>query len=139
MENVENRETEGNHGIATMLNRGFLRSACEIMRVLELAATKEEIRELAEKIDGPPDFTFEAGGCEVRAIHENYIREVAQEEMEELIKECYLEGDDLPWWVDIDWKSTVQNCIDTDGYGHHFNSWDGGEEEAEGFYLFNQH
>ena len=137
MRNIENWETEGNKEIAMSLNRGFVRSACSIMRELELSATKEEIRELAELIDGPPDFTFEADGCEIRAIHENSIREIAQEEMEETIKDCYLDGKNLPWWIAIDWRETVQTCIDADGYGHHFNSWDGGERDAEGYYLFN--
>ena len=33
------------------------------------------------------------------------------------------------WWVAIDWEKTAQNCLDADGYGHHFASYDGDELE----------
>ena len=40
----------------------------------------------------------------------------------------------------IDENSLIQDVVDTDGYGHTLNSWDGSQEEVyyngEGYYLF---
>jgi len=93
----------------------------------------DELHDLAEKMDSENDFTVDLDGAEYRFIEDAVIRETAQDEMEEMIKDCYLSTPDnkeLPWWIEIDWKKTVQNCIDADGYGHHFSSYDGNEYEV---------
>jgi hypothetical protein len=89
--------------------------------------------ELYTKLDADDsDFCIEIDGEEFRIIQEDSIRDIAQEEIAETIKDCYLSqssNGDLPWWIEIDWNKTVQNCIDADGYGHHFSSYDGSEYE----------
>ena len=38
---------------------------------------------------------------------------------------------DKHWWIELDWEKTAQNCLDADGYGHHFSGYDGSEFECE--------
>ncbi len=98
--------------------------------------------ELYGSIETSHDFTMEIGGGEYRFIEEAYIREIAQEEIWDTICECYLsqtaagKDGELPWWIEIDEEKTVQNCIDSDGYGHHFSSYDGNEYETGDWYVF---
>jgi len=81
--------------------------------------------------------TIELDGMEFRLINEDAIREIYQDEQEELIKDCYLSNlKEIPWWLEIDWEKTVENVLDSDGYGHHFASYDGGELYTDGYYIF---
>lgn len=81
--------------------------------------------------------TIELDGMEFRLINENAIREIYQDEQEELIKDCYFPNlKEIPWWLEIDWEATVQNCLDSDGYGHHFSTYDGSELYTDGYYIF---
>jgi hypothetical protein len=53
-------------------------------------------------------------------------------------------NNNLPDWIDINWKQTTDNVKDVDGMGHHFSSYDGSEEyvsiavegESSGIYIF---
>ena len=106
---------------------------------LGLSFDAENAEHLFNNLTDSGDFTLGIDGQEFRLIDEEYIRDIAQEEISETIKECYLQtfdGKDLPWWIEIDWDKTVQNCIDADGYGHHFSHYDGSEYEAGGWYIF---
>jgi len=98
---------------------------------------KQEYIELLENVIDSDDNTIELDGMEFRIINENAIREIYQTSQEELIKDCYFPTlQEIPWWLEIDWETTVQNCLDSDGYGHHFASYDGGELYTDGFYIF---
>ena len=71
---------------------------------------------------------------EVRIISEDHIDSVWTDSLIEQVKECY-DLSDVPSFVVIDWEETAENCK-IDGMGHHFNSYDGGEENAENVYIF---
>jgi len=74
----------------------------------------------------------ESGG-EYRLIGRGYIYDIYKEEVIDLIEDCY--NMNVPSFVEIDWDSTVENCL-VDGYGQHFSSYDGSEEYAEDYYIF---
>lgn len=94
---------------------------------------QEYINTIGDAIESD-DTTIELDGMEFRIINENAIREIYQDSQEELIKDCHLPT--LPWWLEIDWKSTVQNVLDSDGYGNHFGTYDGDELYTDGYYIF---
>ena len=114
----------------------------EVVKLLRseknLSLNTETVKELMEKMEDECDFYLTIDGEELRFIAEDSIREIAQEEIWSMVEECYLttgkEG--LPWWIAIDQDKTVQNCIDADGYGHHFSGYDGNEYETGDWYIF---
>lgn len=97
--------------------------------LLSLTEAKELLETIREGVQSA-DFYIDAPSAEWRVIHSNAIREIYQDEQEELIKDGYLDGKELPWWFAIDWEKTVQNVLDSDGYGHHFSHYDGSEYET---------
>lgn len=106
---------------------------------LDVDPTADEIQNLQDLIDKRDmDFHIELDGNEYRVIEEDFIDDIAQEEIQDIVQDCYLGGmnRDEYWWIEIDWKKTAQNCIDADGYGHHFASYDGDEFYHEGWYFF---
>ena len=66
-------------------------------------------------------------------INEDVIEDIYFEETVEVIKDCY--NIDAPKFIEIDWKATVENCLQ-DGYGHHFSPYDGSEVYIDGWYIF---
>lgn len=115
------------------MNKENFKKLCELLNITE----KDEKENLIDLLRTKNDFYFEPeSGGEYRVIDENYINDIHHEENLELIKDCYLDGKDLPWWIEIDWKKTTQNVRDSDGYGHHFSAYDGCEEYIDGFYIF---
>ena len=105
---------------------------------LSLNPEKGDIRDLIDEMNCENDFSWECDGEEYRVIHTNVIDDIAEEEIKEIVQDCYLNGTDLDkyWWIAIDWQQTADNCISADGYGHHFSSYDGSEEEWEDWYFF---
>lgn len=102
--------------------------------------TFEEIMEiyleLKDRIEGgkDDDFYLELSAGDVRIINKGVIDELWTESLIEQIKDCY-ELDNIPSFVAIDWETTADNCK-VDGLGHHFNHYDGGEEETENYHIF---
>ena len=105
---------------------------------LSLKADKGDIRDLIDQMNEENDVYWECDGEEYRVIHTDVIDDIAEDEIKELVQDCYLNGTDLDkyWWIAIDWQQTADNCISADGYGHHFSSYDGSEEEWEDWYFF---
>ena len=116
----------------------------EIQLELDIELSKEEAETLWNNLfwdnREKEDFTIELGGNEYRFISECSIEDIYYEEQVELIKECYFDNKDLPWWVEIDWEKTVENVLYSDGYGNHFSRYDGSEEnisfEDHSYYVF---
>jgi len=107
---------------------------------LGIDVSQDELEALDVETSRSNDFHLEIGGNEYRFISEKTIEDIYQEEQEELIKECYLGGNELPWWIEIDWEKTVENVLSSDGYGNHFSGYDGSEEtfgyKDEVWYVF---
>lgn len=40
------------------------------------------------------------------------------------------------WVLDGHLDEFQQGCVSHDGYGHHFNSWDGSEDQVGDYYVF---
>jgi len=98
---------------------------------------KAEYIDIIESAMPSSEFIIELDGMMFRVIHEDSIREIYQDSQEELIKDCYFPTlQEIPWWLEIDWKTTVQNCLDSDGYGNYFSTYDGSELYTDGFYIF---
>ena len=99
--------------------------------------TRQEYIDTIENAIESDNSTIELDGMEFRLINEDAIREIYQDSQEELIQDCYLSNlKEIPWWLEIDWEATVQNCLDSDGYGHHFSTYDGSELYTDGYYIF---
>lgn len=92
--------------------------------------TDDELDDLVNSSD-EQDFCIVLDGNEYRFIDDKYIWDIYVEEIQQVTEECYLGGMDTDklWWIAIDWEKTAQNCLDADGYGHHFASYDGEELE----------
>lgn len=114
------------------------REILEMIQDLGLEINRDEVREIERYVNSENDFYVEIDGQEYRFINENEIWDIYVDEIKELTIECYLIK--LEWWIDIDWENTAQNCLDADGYGHHFASYDGNEYEfklgEENYYVF---
>ncbi len=105
---------------------------------LDVDPDKGDIRDLIDLMSEENDLYWECDGQEYRIIHMDEIDDIAEEEIKEIVQDCYLNGVDMDklWWIEIDWKQTADNCISADGYGHHFSSYDGSEEEWDNWYFF---
>lgn len=108
---------------------------------LELNIDKDEVREFEEKIDSENDFYIDIDGNEYRVINEDAIWDIYVDSIRDLTEECYLINEGAKqWWIAIDWEKTAENCYNSDGYGHHFSSYDGTELECkfgqENYYIF---
>jgi hypothetical protein len=102
-------------------------------RLLEdynISATDDELDDLVNSSD-ELDFCIVLDGNEYRFIDGKFIWDIYVEEIQQVTEECYLDGMDTDklWWIAIDWEKTAENCLDADGYGHHFASYDGDELE----------
>jgi hypothetical protein len=105
---------------------------------LSLKADKGDIRDLIDQMNEDNDVYWECDSEEYRIIHTDVIDDIAEDEIKEIVQDCYLNGLDMDklWWIEIDWEQTADNCISADGYGHHFSSYDGSEQEWEDWYFF---
>jgi hypothetical protein len=105
---------------------------------LSLEADKGDIRDLIDQMNEDNDVYWECDSEEYRIIHTDVIDDIAEDEIKEIVQDCYLNGLDMDklWWIEIDWEQTADNCISADGYGHHFSSYDGSEQEWEDWYFF---
>jgi RNAse (barnase) inhibitor barstar len=109
---------------------------------LELDINREEVIEFEDQLNSENDFYIEIDGNEYRVINADAIWDIFVDEIQQTVEECYLNGADLDkfWWIELDWEKTAKNCLDADGYGHHFSSYDGSELEytfgEEDYYIF---
>lgn len=103
---------------------------------LSLSEAKEVLNTLHVMTNTDSYFYFEVGGMEFRLINEDCIDGIHTEEIEELVKECYLGSADIPYWIEIDWEKTAENVRQSDGYGHHFSHYDGNELYTDDWYIF---
>lgn len=109
---------------------------------LQYSEIKAYMEELSDNLEQENDFIFEFEGVEHRIIHNSVIDEIALEEIEDSLKECYHEVNKLlaeapPYlFISVDWEQSAQYCLDADGYGHHFNHWNGEEKLIGPFYIF---
>lgn len=112
----------------------------EIIDALDVTPTQEELENLLKKIDDEVDFYIELDGKEYRFIQADYIDDIYFESQMELIKECYFPKENLPWWIEINWEKTIENVLNTDGFGNHFSSYDGSEVTIDynndAYYIF---
>lgn len=104
---------------------------------LTLSEAKELMQDIIDNVVTceEVDHNLYVDGGEVRIISEDHIDSVWTESLINQIEECYAEVSALPSFIEIDWNATVENCKH-DGMGHHFNSYDGNEHNAENVYIF---
>ena len=111
----------------------------EIKEVIEFCSglhSEPDVREVLEEAQYD-EFWVD----NVHFISEDVIEQVWEDSLIEQIKDCY-DLSDVPSFVEIDWVGTADNCK-VDGMGHHFNSYDGGEDKVtiDGtlYYVFDNH
>jgi len=109
----------------------------EIREVVEFCKGLFSEPDAREVLDHWGEVDFEVSG--VRFIHEDDIDEIWTESLIDMIKDCYpLSDSEIPSFIEIDWDATAENCK-VDGMGHHFNSYDGGEDEVLSYHVFDNH
>lgn len=107
----------------------------------DIESDASNIFEALEELEsnyGTDDFTLVFDGNEYRLIKESAIWDIYVDEIKNTVEECYeLNLDKIPSFIaiSVDWEQTAKNAY-ADGYGHQFSSYDGGEEEAAGYYIF---
>jgi hypothetical protein len=110
-----------------------------LANTLGIDVTNKEFRLLLDELENNFDFNIDIDGNEYRFISENRIWDIYYDEQRDLIEEIYLPAIDKVWWIEIDWDKTIDNVF-TDGYGHHFSTYDGSEEQIkfnnEFYYIF---
>ena len=114
------------------------RDILEMIQDLQLDINRDEVREIERYLNSDNDFYVEIDGEEYRFINEDAIWDIFVDEIQQLTEECYTGK--VEWWIAIDWEQTAENCLEADGYGHHFASYDGNEHEyklgEENYYIF---
>ena len=97
----------------------------------ECKIKRSKLVEIEDLMYEENDFTIELDNKEFRFISENTIEAIYYDEQKDLIQDCFLGGKQLPLWIEIDWESTIENVLNSDGYGNHFSGYDGSEESFE--------
>ncbi len=84
------------------------------------------------------DFTVETEEGEYRFIKEDAIERIHREEIESVVDDCYLSDKNIPEMIKryFDYDSFARDCRLSDGYGHHFSSYDGSEENNGTYFMF---
>lgn len=98
---------------------------------LSYSEAKEALHLIDDCLSG--DHYFELDGMEFRIIHEDDIWDIYIETIKDITEDCYLSGNELPSFLEIDWERT--NCL-VDGYGHTFSTYDGSELFEANHYIF---
>jgi hypothetical protein len=105
---------------------------------LQLDINRDEVREIERYLNSENDFYVEIDREEYRFINEDVIWDIFVDEIQQFTEDCYTGK--LKWWIAIDWEQTAENCLQADGYGLHFASYDGNEHEyklgEENYYIF---
>lgn len=102
----------------------------------DIRAFTREVIEAYESARNDCDFTVDTSEGEFRFIEEDSIERIHREEIEELVDDCYLSeaSDIIKQYFDYD--SFARDCRISDGYGPHFSSYDGSEEQEDNYYMF---
>ena len=84
------------------------------------------------------DFTVETEEGEYRFIDEDVIESIHRDEVETFVDDCYLSDKNVPKMIKqyFDYDSFARDCRLSDGYGHHFSSYDGSEEQNGDYFMF---
>lgn len=84
------------------------------------------------------DFTVETEEGEYRFVDEDAIERIHREEIESVVDDCYLSDKNIPKMIKryFDYDSFARDCRLSDGYGHHFSSYDGSEEQNGNYFMF---
>ena len=119
----------------------------EIVEVIEIIEAElsielhtDDAENLIDEMYCKNDFTIEIDGGEYRFINDSEIWDIYFEEQKDLIEELYLPRMTDLWWIEIDWDATINNLLNSDGYPHHFATYDGDENTIiwnnETWYIF---
>ena len=116
----------------------------EIIEIVEaelgIEVHTDDAEKLIDEMYCKNDFTIELEGFEYRFINDSEIWDIYHDEQKDLIEELYLPQMRDLWWIEIDWDKTIDNVYSSDGYGHHFASYDGHENniiwDSETWYIF---
>lgn len=95
-----------------------------------------DVIELLNDINNLYDETFETDGGEYMVLTDDEADQAWEESLDSYIEECIypeFQNETLKNYFDEDaWKNDARH----DGRGHSLNSYDGNEEESNGFYIY---
>ena len=117
-----------------LIKKEIIKTICEYQGFTDMEEIKEVIEGVnSSEYDVTDDFYVECNGVEIRVILSDSIESIWEEELENLLIECY----EIPQHLEnyIDYDAWVRDCK-FDGMGHHFSHYDGSEYESENYYYF---
>ena len=105
-----------------------------VSSVISSTVDASEVIEACDSLEDSEYFTLD--GCEYRVIHDDDIFSTFLDEFEELVRDCYIPRD-FPSFLKIDWEASAREVLMSNGYAHHFSSWDGDfHKEVAGYNIF---
>lgn len=112
------------------------KTALQIARYIQADNIRETAREILANLDD--DFRVEVGCAEYRIIEADEIERIHDDEIRELVDDLYMSDRNIPDVLRryFDYDSFASDCRMSDGYGHHFSSYDGSEETFGSYYVF---
>ena len=115
-----------------------MRFALELAKIINPSNIREVAREIVDQVESEDDYTIEADGEDWRCIHEDAIERIHDDSIRELVDDCYLSDKNIPDVIKnyFDYEKFARDCRISDGYGHHFASYDGEKHEIGDCYLF---
>tara|TARA_R110000868_G_scaffold113411_2_gene304409 strand:- start:2451 stop:2882 length:432 start_codon:yes stop_codon:yes gene_type:complete len=120
-------------------NLGVLSDIMDFLEQEDLEPEQDQVQEFLDKIIlDEEDFCVELDGNEYRFIYEYAIDKIYEEEQMDFIEQEL--PNNLQSYIEIDWKATIKNLKDGDGFANWFASYDGEELGANlnemFFYVF---
>lgn len=113
------------------------KTALKIALEIKAYDSREAARAIMDAEDGD-DFRFTVDRDEYRVIHDDAIERIHDDEIREMVDDCYLSDESIPATIRryFDYESFARDCRLSDGYGHHFSSYDGNEIEVGDYHVF---
>jgi hypothetical protein len=122
-----------------------MKTALQIAKEINVNGLREDARAILEAFENASasdDFTVDFGRIEYRIISDDEIEAIHRRELEELVDDCYgiaslkKKLGNIGNYFDFDYDAFARDCSMSDGYGHHFASYDGEEIEIGNYRIF---
>lgn len=122
-----------------------MQTALQIAKELDVSDIRTDARAILEAFESArdrEDFTVDFGRIEYRIISDDEIEAIHRREIEDLVDDCYnlekvrKELGGVGRYLTFDCDAFARDARISDGYGHHFASYDGAEIEVGNYHIF---
>lgn len=122
-----------------------MQTALQIAKDIKISDIRTDARAILEAFANAyddSDFTVDFGRIEYRIISDDKIEAIHRREIEEQVDDCYdlakvrkaMGG--VGMYLTFDYDALASAARISDGYGHHFSSYDGEELEVGNYHIF---